>query len=45
LQAVPDLADAGKTDGKAEGEESKKEESKKPKIAKMKTREGDTTKL
>jgi arginyl-tRNA synthetase len=41
---------AAVTDGKSAGEESKKEESKKeeskkPKIGKMKTREGDSTKL
>jgi arginyl-tRNA synthetase len=33
------------TQEEVKGEESKKEESKKPKIGKMKTREGDSTKL
>ena len=56
LQAMPDDKPAATegakvvTDGKPAGEESqkeesKKEESKKPKIGKMKTREGDSTKL
>lgn len=53
LQAMaeekPAAGDKAVTDGKGEAagakEEEKKEESKKPKIGKMKTREGDSTKL
>jgi len=53
LQAMPDdkpAADGAKPAGdtkpeEVKKEESKKEESKKPKIGKMKTREGDSTKL
>jgi arginyl-tRNA synthetase len=50
LQAMPEekpstAAAESKTEGKPAVEEEKKEESKKPKIGKMKTREGDSTKL
>ena len=46
-KAVTDGKPAGEDTKKEEGkkEESKKEEAKKPKIGKMKTREGDSTKL
>jgi arginyl-tRNA synthetase len=46
-KAVTDGKPAAEETKKEEGkkEESKKEEAKKPKIGKMKTREGDSTKL
>lgn len=43
LDGVPAAEESKKEEGKKE--ESKKEEAKKPKIGKMKTREGDSTKL